>query len=86
MATKTFTIQGKSYQLSDSQVVKALKRVEPERIGRYSVPVNGQRYPLKQALSKAIRGPPVAFTSQVAYRILNVLGFDIIDETEGKRR
>ena len=80
MATKTFTILGQSYQLSESQVVKALKGVQPERVARYAVEVNSERYPLKQALSAAIRVPPAAFTSQVAYRVLNGVGYDIIDE------
>ena len=82
MATKTFTIMGKSYQLTDRAVVSALKGVKPERVSRYSVQVKGRRYPLKQALSGAIRVPPVAFTSQVAYRILTSLGYEIIDEKE----
>lgn len=77
---KTFTIAGRRYTVSANEVTESLQGVHPQRVARYFIPVNGRRYPLKQAFSVATGAPPVAFTSQTAYRVLTGLGFDVGDE------
>ncbi len=77
---KTFTIAGRSYTVSAKEVTDGLHGVQPQRVARYYLRVNGRRYPLKQAFSVVTGAPPVAFTSQTAYRVLTGLGFNIGDE------
>ncbi len=78
MATeKTFTLQGKQYTCSDENVKKALRKVKPGPIQKYYIEIDGQRYPVKQALAAATGLSLAAFTSQYAFRILQSLGFEV---------
>ena len=77
-------LQGKSYGLTD-QAVKRVAAEKPGPIQRYAVVVDGRRYPLKQVAAEGLGVPPVAFTSQQAYRWLTNLGFEVIDVQRGAR-
>jgi hypothetical protein len=81
-ATKIrFTHKGEEFQLTKDDFVKALKGVQPGRIQKYSVEVNGIDYPIRQVVALTMRRPTIEFTSHDAYRILQKYGFTI--QTEG---
>ena len=81
------TLARRAYQV-EREDVEAVSGEEPKTIQRYAVEIAGarrRRYPLKQAAARGLRIPPVAFTSQQAYRWLVNLGFDVLD-LEGVRQ
>jgi hypothetical protein len=76
-AEKTFKIGGKEVTLTRNAVEDSVRRMEPGPIRRYSVTINGVRFPIKQVVAAASGQPPAAFIATDAYRILNRLGFEI---------
>ncbi len=72
-----FTLRGKSFSLTYEQVVFAMRGVPAESINRYVVEVGDRIYPPKQVLARVTGLPPIAFTTQDAYRLLNRLGFSV---------
>ena len=77
----TFTLRGRTFVKSSEDFAKAIKGLEPGRIQKYSTLINGKRYPIRQVLAAATKLPPIAITSQDAYRVLEKLGFSV--DTEG---
>lgn len=75
------TLSGRQYHV-EREDAEAVAGDEPRSIQRYAVVIAGRRYPLKQVAARALGVPPVAFTSQQAYRWLINLGFEVLD-TEG---
>ena len=71
-------LQGKRYSIT-RETVEGVAGSRPETLQRYAVRIGGRNYPLKQAAAVGIGVPPVAFTSQQAYRWLSNLGFEIKD-------
>jgi aspartate carbamoyltransferase regulatory subunit len=57
--------------------VRKVKGIEPERIGKYYVRVDGKEYLIKQVVALALNVPKISFTSMDAYRILEKLGFKV---------
>ncbi len=71
-------LQGKRYSIT-RESVERVRDEPPGTAQRYVVRVGTVDYPLKQAASAGLGVPPVAFTSQQAYRWLAKLGFDVTD-------
>ncbi|MCL5116955.1 MAG: hypothetical protein M1272_07380 [Firmicutes bacterium] len=78
-----FTLRGKSFSLTYEQVVSVMRSVPADEINRYCVEVGDRIYPPKQVLARSTGLPPIAFTTQDAYRILNRLGFSVARVEEG---
>lgn len=72
-----FTLRGKPFSLTYEDVVRAMQGVPAEPIKRYVVEVGDRVYPPKQVLARVSGLPPIAFTTQDAYRLLNRLGFSV---------
>jgi hypothetical protein len=70
-----FIVKGRPFRLSHADVVAAMKGVEPEPIRAHSVLVSGSAYPVKQVLAAATGLDRLDFTSEVARRHLEHLGF-----------
>ena len=77
----TFTLRGRTFEKSSEDFAKAIKGLEPGRIQKYSTLINGKRYPIRQVLAAVTKLPPIAITSQDAYRVLEKFGFSV--DTEG---
>lgn len=73
----TFKLRGKTFEKQKEDFAKAMKRVEPGRIQKYSVLVGNRRYPIRQVLAAVTNLPPIAITSQDAYRVLEKFGFSV---------
>ena len=71
-------LQGKRYSVT-RESVERVRDEPPGTAQRYVVRFGNVDYPLKQAASAGLAVPPVAFTSQQAYRWLAKLGFEVID-------
>jgi hypothetical protein len=54
-----------------------MKGVPPEKIFKYYVEVNGEKYPPKQVLAKSLGLGRVEFTTMDASNILRRLGFKL---------
>ena len=72
-----FTLRASLFNLTRQDVEKAMIGVLPEQIRKYYVEVNGEKYPPKQVLSKALRLGRVEFTTMDAASILRRLGFKL---------
>jgi hypothetical protein len=75
--TITFTLRGKSFEKRKDDFVKAAKPLAPGRVTKYSTVVGGKRYPIRQVLAAVTKLPPIAITSQDAYRVLEKFGFTV---------
>ena len=74
---KSFTLGGKSFDLSYEMVVKALRGIQPDTVQKYYIEVGNTAYPIKQVFAAATEFSLAAFTSQHAFRILQSLGFEV---------
>lgn len=79
--SREFIIRGRRYAASRRSVEERLAREEPEAVRKYSVEIGGRRFPLKQAMAVGLGLPRVSFTSQDAFRVLQRLGFEPIEES-----
>jgi hypothetical protein len=79
MAEKTIlrqvTIAGHPFVLRNSDVVHALRKVDPEPIARHYVVVGTRRFPPKQVVSEVTGLDRADFTTHQARRTLIRLGF-----------
>jgi hypothetical protein len=75
----SFELRKQTVHLSAGEVEKALRGIEPGTISKYKVEVGGRFYPPKQALAEAIRRPVGEFTTIDATRILERLGYEILE-------
>lgn len=73
----TFTLRGKTFEKCREDFVNATKVLQPGRIQKYSTVVSGKRYPIRQVLAAVTQLPPIAITSQDAYRVLERFGFAV---------
>ena len=71
------TIRGKKYEITKPEVIGALRDIEPQRVSRYSVMVDGRPFPIKQVISVTLGIPPMEFGTMTAYQILRGLGFEV---------
>jgi hypothetical protein len=78
--TITFMLRGKTFEKHKEDFTKAVKGLEPGRIQKYSVLIGNKRYPIRQVLAAATKLPPIAITSQDAYRVLEKFGFSVDTE------
>jgi hypothetical protein len=74
-AKQRFTLRGKTFEKERHDFLKAMIKKEPGRINKYSTVINSERYPIRQVVSSTTGLPPIAITSQEAYRILEKFGF-----------
>lgn len=72
-----FTLRGKQYSIEMKDVENAMKGVEPGKIQKYAVRVNGKLYPIKQVIRETIDLTSADFTAHDAYRILRAIGYPI---------
>ena len=72
-----FTLNGRQLKLTKSQVELAVQKVSPEPIRSHAVVIGAQRFPVKQAFSEATGLDRLDFTSEVARRHLDHLGFKL---------
>jgi hypothetical protein len=75
--TVKFTLRGHAFEKAKEDVSRAAKGLTPGRVQKYSVVVNGTRFPIRQLVSALTGVPTIEITSQDAYRILQKFGFDI---------
>jgi hypothetical protein len=80
VAVRHVTIAGQSFVLRRSDVLKALRSVDPEPISSHFVVVGSRRYPPKQVIGEVTGLDRADFTSHQARRTLLRLGF-----TAGRR-
>ena len=73
-----FTVKGRPFRLSQTDVVRVMRGVEPEPIRAHGVSVDGQTYPVKQVFAAATGLDRLDFTSEVARRHLEHLGFELM--------
>ncbi len=75
--TKTFKMDGKVFTLSRSSVVKAVRNLQPGPIRKYSVLIEGVRYPIIQVIARVTGLPPLVITPAGAYKVLRDLDFQL---------
>ena len=73
-----FTVRGRPLRLTQADVVGVMRGVEPEPIRAHGVDVAGQAYPVKQVFAAATGLDRLDFTSEVARRHLDHLGFELV--------
>lgn len=73
----TFKISGKVFTLSKKMVEVALKNVKPDSVRTHSVKINGQSFPVKQALAAVTNLDVLDFQSTQARNVLQRLGFQL---------
>lgn len=72
-----FIMNGDTHLLSRDEVEQRLRGLTPDGSGRFTVTVNGKRYPVKQVLEAATGVPRDQFTTQTARRHLVALDYEI---------
>ena len=72
---ESFTLNGKRYSFTRSQVEKAVHNQPPRRIEKYKVSINGVYYPPKQVVERLTAQEPISFTTMDAQRILKKFGY-----------
>lgn len=72
-----FTMAGEARSLSATDVISSLELATPDGIVTYWVDIDGQRWPVKQAMSLAVGVPTSEFSSFHARKYLGQLGFEI---------
>jgi len=68
---------GRTFMVTQEQVIAALKGVSPERIRKYGVSIDGIVYPVKQAFAVAFGVDPASFYSEDARRAFLRLKFRV---------
>ena len=77
MESIDFTINGRPMTLARSTVELAMRGVSPEPVQSHAVEVGGVLFPVKQAFAKSTGLDRLDFTSAVARRQLDRLGFPL---------
>jgi hypothetical protein len=75
VAIRHVTIAGQSFVLRSSDILKALRSVEPEPIASHFVVVGSRRFPPKQVIGEVTGLDRADFTTHQARRTLLRLGF-----------
>jgi hypothetical protein len=74
-ADLTFTLGGVRYETTRHAFQARLRNIEPDRIQKYFVEIDGRRLPAKQAVSVGLGAPRASFDSGKAIAVLLKLGF-----------
>lgn len=77
----TFKINGRTRTLSRKEVEVAMRGREPESVRSHAVVVAGRQFPVKQVFAIATGLDRLDFTSEVARRHLDRLGFELSRST-----
>ncbi len=72
-----FTVGGTSFQLSREDVENKLQSAVPEPVRELFVEVNGNRFPIKQALAESAGLQRGMFTSHDAMRVFRKLSIPV---------
>jgi hypothetical protein len=72
-----FTIGGERGHLRSEEVIRKLKRVEPEPIRLHAVEVGGRWFPMKQAFEVVTGRDRLDFTTNQARTLFKRLGFKV---------
>ncbi len=72
-----FLVNGAHLRLTREGVERAMEGVTPEPVQRHGVEILGVRYPVKQAFALATSLDRLDFTSAIARRNLDKLGFPV---------
>lgn len=73
-----FTVKGQRAQLTDEEVKRRLRGIEPGTLRSHAVDVGGVLYPVKQAFAAATGFDLLDFNTNQARDVLRRLGFDVI--------
>lgn len=77
MASISFTLAGRAFDLSDDDVRIRIARHRPEAIDQYWVEIDGERWPVKQVMAIMTGLDRTRFQSQNSRRLLAKLGFPV---------
>ncbi|MBU3912478.1 MAG: hypothetical protein KKE50_00135, partial [Nanoarchaeota archaeon] len=70
-------IKGKAYEIDKNDVVNVLKNMRPDRIRKFYIEANENKYPVTQALAATVKLPKAFVGSNVALLFLSKIGFEI---------
>lgn len=73
-----FTVNGRPFRLSHAEVMAVMRGVGPEPIRTHGVVVGRHSFPVKQVFAAATGLDRLDFTSEVARRHLDHLGFALV--------
>lgn len=76
----TFTVKGKTFEVTREEVERALEGLKPEPLrgrAKYYVEHKGKRYPIKQVVEAVTGLSRLDFTAALALRVLRELGFEV---------
>ncbi len=77
------TIRDKFYNITKENVKESLEGIEPEEGKvKYFLEIKGKKFPIKQALSRALKLPKPVFTTQHAFDIFTKLGLKITERNQ----
>lgn len=77
MASISFTLAGRAFDMSDEDVRTRVAKYRPEVIDRYWVEIDGERWPVKQVMAIMTGLDRTRFLSQNSRRLLAKLGFAV---------
>ena len=84
MDTITFTVNGRQMSLDRSTVEDAVRNAVPEPIRSHGVVVDDTQYPVKQVFALSTGLDRLDFTSGVARRQLDKLGFEVVRRSDSE--
>lgn len=78
----TFRLPGRTFEKSTDDFVGAIKGLESGRFQKYSTPIAGKRYPIRQVVAAVTKLQPIAITSRDAFPVLEIFGFTVDSEED----
>jgi hypothetical protein len=72
-----FTLAGQTFEKQRNDFIMSIADKQPGSIRKYSTSIKGVPYPIRQVVSSATGLPPIAITSQEAFRVLVKFAFTI---------
>ena len=81
-----YKLQKKEYHLEKEDILNALKKVDPLPTHDFTIIINGQVYPVKQAISAATGLSSEKFSGSEAHEFLRRIGFVIENHDQRHRR
>lgn len=74
--TVVCTINGRVFRLDRDEVVRKMRRVEPEAVRDHGVSIGGREYPVKQVIAAVTGLDRLDFQTMQARSVLQRLGFE----------